>query len=80
MADSLKIIVVGAGMAGLGTALALRKIGCQVIVLEQAPEFGEVRFYPGVLYPVELLVANLSRLELESKYHQMLRANLSGGA
>lgn len=80
MAESLKVIVVGAGMAGLGTALALRKIGCQVTVLEQAPEFGEVRIR-SITYSlsVELIVANLSRLELESKYHRMLLANLLDG-
>jgi salicylate hydroxylase len=39
----LQVIVVGAGMAGLATAISLRKIGCKVTVLEQAPEFGEVR-------------------------------------
>lgn len=38
----LHVVVVGAGMAGLGTALAVRKAGHQVTVLEQAPEFGEV--------------------------------------
>lgn len=38
----LQVIVVGAGMAGLAAALALRHVGHKVTVLEQAPEFGEV--------------------------------------
>lgn len=29
-------------MAGLATAISLRKVGCEVTVLEQAPEFGEI--------------------------------------
>ncbi|KAG9187026.1 salicylate hydroxylase [Alternaria panax] len=38
----LQVIVVGAGMAGLASAISLHKIGCKVTVLEQAPEFGEI--------------------------------------
>lgn len=38
----LQVVVVGAGMAGLATAISLRKSGHKVTVLEQAPEFGEV--------------------------------------
>lgn len=39
---SIQVVIVGAGMGGLGTAIALRRAGHKVIVLEQAPEFGEV--------------------------------------
>ncbi|KAH6642750.1 salicylate hydroxylase [Boeremia exigua] len=38
----LDIVVVGAGMAGLATAISLRKSGHKVTVLEQAAEFGEI--------------------------------------
>lgn len=38
----LKIIVVGAGLGGLATAIALRRRGHEVIVFEKAPELGEV--------------------------------------
>ena len=41
-AEQLHVVVVGAGMAGLGAALAIRHAGHQVTVLEQAAEFGEV--------------------------------------
>ena len=38
---SLQVIIVGAGMGGLGTAISLRRAGHKVVVLEQAPEFIE---------------------------------------
>jgi salicylate hydroxylase len=41
-AEQLHVLVVGAGMAGLGAALAIRHAGHKVTVLEQAAEFGEV--------------------------------------
>lgn len=40
---SLDILVVGAGLGGLATAVALRRRGHQVTVFEQAPELMEVR-------------------------------------
>jgi 2-polyprenyl-6-methoxyphenol hydroxylase-like FAD-dependent oxidoreductase len=40
--EKLHVVVVGAGMAGLGTALAVCNAGHEVTVLEQAPEFAEV--------------------------------------
>ena len=36
------VVVVGGGIGGLGSALALARAGRQVRVLERAPEFGEV--------------------------------------
>ncbi len=41
MADK-PIIVAGAGLGGLGAALGLAKNGKRVIVLEKAPELGEI--------------------------------------
>ena len=38
----MKAIIVGGGIAGLGSALALTKLGWQVEVFERAPEFTEV--------------------------------------
>ena len=42
MADELAAIVAGGGIAGLASAIALRRAGWRVTVLERAPEFGEV--------------------------------------
>ncbi|MBF6330101.1 FAD-dependent monooxygenase [Nocardia transvalensis] len=42
MEDREPVVVVGGGIGGLATALALLRCGRQVRVLEQAPEIGEV--------------------------------------
>jgi salicylate hydroxylase len=41
-AVKLNILVVGAGLGGLATAIALRRTGHNVMVFEQAPELAEV--------------------------------------
>lgn len=40
--EGCQVIVVGAGLAGLGTAIGIRRAGLQVLVLEQAAEIREV--------------------------------------
>lgn len=40
--ENLKIAIIGAGIGGLATAIALRKAGFSPVVYEQAPEIGEV--------------------------------------
>ncbi|MFJ3673182.1 FAD-dependent oxidoreductase [Streptomyces sp. NPDC090106] len=38
----MRVIVVGAGIAGLAATLSLRRAGCEVTLVEQAPRFGEI--------------------------------------
>ena len=42
MAQHTKVLVIGGGIGGFGNALALRRLGAEVELVEQAPEFGEV--------------------------------------
>ncbi len=42
MTETKEVIVVGGGIAGLAAALGIGKLGKQVTVVEQAPEYGEV--------------------------------------
>ena len=39
---SIKVAIAGAGIGGLAAAIALRQRGCEVVVVEQAPQLGEV--------------------------------------
>ena len=41
MARSLRIAIVGAGMGGLATAAALRRVGIEVAIYEQATQLRE---------------------------------------
>jgi salicylate hydroxylase len=38
----LRCVIAGAGLGGLSAAIGLRRVGHEVVVLEQAPELGEV--------------------------------------
>ncbi|KAB8270626.1 hypothetical protein BDV30DRAFT_250511 [Aspergillus minisclerotigenes] len=42
MPPSVSVIIVGAGLGGLATAIGLRRAGHQVTVLEKAPALGEI--------------------------------------
>jgi salicylate hydroxylase len=50
----LNIIVVGAGIGGLATAIALAISGHEVTVYEQAQELGEVSRPLGLLHVVDI--------------------------
>ncbi|QFZ17340.1 FAD-dependent monooxygenase [Saccharothrix syringae] len=45
----MKAVVVGGGLGGITAAVALRAVGWEVVVLERAPEFGEVGAGIGVM-------------------------------
>lgn len=75
---SIQVVIVGAGMGGLGTAITLRKAGHKVIVLEQSPEFSEACNRPPILtcmYSCSTLGSNSymlpNRLERVFRFLQM---------
>lgn len=77
-AKSIQVVIVGAGIGGLGTAITLQKAGHKVLVLEQASEFIEVCDNLSILtsrsdiYRVGSNIHPLlDRLERESRCHQM---------
>jgi 2-polyprenyl-6-methoxyphenol hydroxylase-like FAD-dependent oxidoreductase len=61
MRDPAKVIVAGAGIGGLSAAIALRRAGFEVVLLERAPELGTVG--AGLLLAVNAQKA-LGRLDL----------------
>ena len=40
--ESCQVVIVGAGLGGLGAALGFLRAGHQVVILESAPEIAEV--------------------------------------
>lgn len=44
-ARSLNVLIVGAGLGGLATGLALQTDGHKVTIIDSAPEFAEVTTY-----------------------------------
>src|SRR5215472_16570874 len=64
MARSLKVAIIGAGMGGLATAAALRRVGIEVMVYEQARQFA--RLGAGIQVGCNAMKV-LRKLGLESK-------------
>jgi salicylate hydroxylase len=45
----LKVVIVGAGLGGLATSIALARRGHKVVVLEQATQLGEVTCFGQII-------------------------------
>src|SRR5438128_8048594 len=66
--NQLPVIIAGGGLGGLGAALALARKGFRSMVLEQAPEFGEIgagiQLAPNAWHAIDALgVGNLVKRE-----------------
>lgn len=62
----MKVIINGGGLGGLGAAIALKKKGHQVTVLEAAPELSEVRTHAAPRSSVQGPDPKLTLLSLRS--------------
>ncbi|MFD1147236.1 FAD-dependent monooxygenase [Saccharothrix hoggarensis] len=72
----MKAVVVGGGLGGLTAAIALRLVGWDVVVLERAPEFGEVGAGVGVMPNA---MRALAALGLEGEVRRIGTPRVAGG-
>lgn len=77
-AVSLEVLVIGAGLGGLATAISLVLRGHHVEVLEQADKLGEVTSH--CRGPIAGLHTDVIRLELASRFRPIPPAYCSNGA
>ena len=56
----MKVVIIGAGLGGLACAIACRREGLDVVVLERAPELQRVRYPTSLLTLVALRQQNAS--------------------
>ncbi|GLI64600.1 hypothetical protein VaNZ11_007907 [Volvox africanus] len=73
---SLRVVVIGAGAAGLAAARELRSEGHDVTVLEQSPYVGGVWRYDPRTESEDLLGINSDRSRVHSSMYEQLRTNL----
>ena len=78
---SFNVLVIGAGLAGLATAISIQQAGHQVTVLERMPEIREVSTSTKRSTKISSRLLKLQlRLALVFKFHPMGQGYLETGA
>ncbi|KAJ4950830.1 hypothetical protein NE237_027662 [Protea cynaroides] len=79
-----EVVIVGGGIAGLATALALKKVGIEALVLERSPQFriagAAIALFPNALLALQAFDVAHKLTSIHSPLEKRYFTNVSNGA